>query len=40
MPFGIFKQLTSTFLGVHYVPFDIELNGTHSRAKIPGILDY
>jgi hypothetical protein len=40
MPFGLFKRLTSTFLGVRYVPFDIELNGTHSRAKIPGILDY
>ena len=39
MPFAIFKQLTSTFLGVRYVPFAIELNGTHSRATIPGILD-
>jgi hypothetical protein len=40
MPFGIFKHLTSTFLGVHYVPFAVELNGTHSRVKIPGVLDY
>jgi hypothetical protein len=40
MPFGIFKQLTSTFLGVHHVPFEIELESTRSRARIPGILDY
>jgi hypothetical protein len=40
MPFGIFKHLTSTFLGVHYVPFAVELNGTHSRVTIPGVLDY
>lgn len=40
MPFGIFKHLTSTFLGLRYVPFEIELKGTHSRAKIPAILDY
>lgn len=40
MPFGIFKHLTSTLLGVRYVPFELELSGTHSRATIPGILDY
>jgi hypothetical protein len=40
MPFAIFKQLTSTFLGVRYVPFEVELKGTHSRARIPSILEY
>jgi len=40
MPFGIFQRLTSTCLGVRYVPFEIELKGTQSRARIPGILDY
>ena len=39
VPFGIFKSLTSNFLGVRFVPFEIELKGTQSRARIPGILD-
>lgn len=34
MPFGIFTQLTSTVLGVRYVPFELELKGTQSRVKI------
>src|SRR5205809_4257549 len=39
IPFGIFMSLTSTFLGVHYVPFEINLDGMESRVKIPGIYE-
>jgi hypothetical protein len=39
LPFAIFKSLTGTFLGVHYVPFELELQGTQSRVKAPGMLE-
>jgi len=40
MPFGVFTSLTSTFLGIRYVTFELDLKGIHSRARVPGILDY
>ncbi len=39
VPFGIFMSLTSTFLGMRHVPFEIALKGIHSEARIPGILE-
>jgi len=39
LPFGIFRSLVSTVVGCHYVPFHVDLQGIHSRATIPGILD-
>jgi hypothetical protein len=39
IPFGIFTSLTRTMLGVRYVPFEIELNGTSSSVKVPDILE-
>lgn len=39
IPFGIFMSLTSNFLGVHYVPFEINLDRTKSRVKIPGVYE-
>ena len=38
-PFSIFYSLTSTFLGFHYVPIEVQLNGTRSRVTIPGTLE-
>lgn len=39
LPFSIFMSLTGSFLGVRNVPFEIALNGIHSRARIPGTLE-
>ena len=39
MPFGIFRSLVSTVVGCQYVPFHVDLQGIHSQATIPGILD-
>jgi len=39
MPFSIFKALTSTLLGIRYVPFVLNLKGTQSRVKVGDILD-
>jgi len=39
IPFAIFKSLTETFLGVQYVPFELTLQGTQSRAIVPGMLE-
>ena len=38
-PFSIFYSLTSNFLGFRYLPFELELNGIHSRLSIPDTLD-
>ena len=38
-PFSIFYSLTNTFLGFHYVPIAVQLNGTRSRVTIPGTLE-
>jgi hypothetical protein len=38
-PFSIFYSLTSTFLGFHYVPMEVQLEGIRSRVSIPGTLD-
>jgi len=39
MPFSIFKALTSTMLGIRYVPFVLDLKGTQSRVKVGDIVD-
>jgi hypothetical protein len=39
MPFAIFKSLTSTMLGIYYVPFELELRETRSRLQIPDLLN-
>ena len=38
-PFSIFCSLLSTFFGFRYVPFDLHLDGIHSRLTIPNILE-
>jgi hypothetical protein len=38
-PFSIFHSLASKFLGFHYVPIEIHLDGIRSRATVPGTLD-
>jgi len=38
-PFSIFYSLTSTFLGLHYVPIEVQLDGVRSRITIPGTLE-
>jgi len=38
-PFNIFYSLTSTFLGFHYVPIEVQLEGIRSRVTIPGTLE-
>jgi len=38
-PFSIFYSLTSTFLGFHYVPIEMELQGIRSRVTVPGTLE-
>ena len=39
-PFSIFYSLTSTFLGFHYVPMEVEVAGIRSRVTIPGTLEF
>jgi hypothetical protein len=39
MPFSVFKALTSSMLGIRYVPFTLELKGTRSRASAGDALD-
>ena len=36
LPFDILNAVTSTFLGTIYAPFEIELAGINTRAKIDG----
>jgi len=38
-PFSVFLDLTTNFLGFRYVPFQVELNGIHSRVIIGGIYE-
>jgi hypothetical protein len=38
-PFNIFYSLASKFLGFHYVPIEMQLNGIRSRASVPGTLE-
>jgi hypothetical protein len=38
-PFSIFYSLTSTFLGLHYVAIEVQLEGIRSRVTIPGTLE-
>jgi hypothetical protein len=38
-PFSIFMDLTGKFLGFHYVPVEVHLDGIRSRVSIPGIYD-
>lgn len=39
LPFSVFYNLTTNFLGFRYVPFDLQLNGIHSRLTIPGTVE-
>jgi len=39
LPFSIFYSLTSTFLGFHYVPMEVQLEGIRSRVSSPGTLE-
>jgi hypothetical protein len=38
-PFGIFLGLLSDFLGFRYVPYNLHLDGIHSRLIIPDIAE-
>ena len=38
-PFSIFHSLASAFLGFHYVPIEMQLNGIRSRVTVPGTLE-
>ena len=38
-PFSVFLDLTTTMLGFRYVPFDLQLDGIHSRLTIPDIFE-
>lgn len=38
-PFKVFLDLTGTFLGFRYEPFEVHLDGIQSRITIPGIYD-
>ena len=38
-PFSIFYSLTSTFLGFHYVPIEVQMEGIRSRVTIPGTFE-
>jgi hypothetical protein len=38
-PFNIFYGLASKFLGFHYVPIEMQLDGIRSRVTIPGTLE-
>jgi hypothetical protein len=39
MPFAIFKSLTTNFLGVRFVPFQLNLEGVRSYVTVPGVLE-
>jgi hypothetical protein len=39
VPFSVFMDLTSNFLGFLYTPIEVHLDGIHSRVTIPGIYD-
>jgi hypothetical protein len=39
LPFSIFYSLASTFLGFHYVPIEMQLEGIRSRVTIPRTLE-
>jgi hypothetical protein len=39
MPFAAFTSLTSTMLGIRYVPFEIDFQGTRSRVQVPDFLE-
>jgi hypothetical protein len=38
-PFSIFYSLASKFLGFHYVPIEMYLDGIRSKANVPGTLE-
>jgi hypothetical protein len=38
-PFSIFYSLANKFLGFHYVPIEMHLDGIRSRASVPGTLE-
>tara|TARA_B100000315_G_scaffold169291_1_gene157860 strand:- start:726 stop:1112 length:387 start_codon:yes stop_codon:yes gene_type:complete len=38
-PFEVFYSLTSTFLGIRFAAFEVQLDGIHSRVKIPEVLE-
>ena len=38
-PFSIFYSLASKFLGFHYVPIEMHLEGIRSRVSVPGTLE-
>ncbi|MBI3798287.1 MAG: DUF1326 domain-containing protein [Deltaproteobacteria bacterium] len=38
-PFSIFYSLASTFLGFHYVPIEMQMEGIRSRVTIPETLE-
>ena len=39
IPFSIFHGLVGEFLGFHYVPIEMQLDGIRSRVTIPGTLE-
>lgn len=38
-PFAVFHDLSPTFLGFRYTPFNLHLDGLNSSLEVPGILD-
>ena len=38
-PMSVFFALTSNFLGFTYAPFEVHLDGIHSRVIIPGVYE-
>jgi hypothetical protein len=39
-PFSIFHSLLSEFLGFRYLPFELHLDGIHSRLVIPNTVEW
>jgi len=39
VPFSVFHDLSTNFLGFQYVPMELHLDGIRSSLKIPGVLD-
>jgi len=38
-PFEVFFSLTSNFLGIRYAAFEVQLDGIHSRVRIPEVFE-
>ena len=39
VPFSVFHDLATTFLGFQYAPMELHLDGIRSGLRIPGVLD-